>query len=161
MVRRRQSWKDGAYFLVPQKDGRSSVGQVLDRMMPNVVRCALYSERIENGAAFEGCRSRIHEETLIALLATTRDLLDEGRWEVVGAGTATIDMRRRPHEALREKGWIGARVVGSGIVEDFLNAFFCLEPWDAWKDPNYLDSLLVSPEKKPKRLILSAPARHG
>ena len=36
----------------------------------------------------------------------------------------------------------------------FLNATFGLEPWDNWKDPNYLDSLLLDPTTRPADVIL-------
>jgi len=44
-------------------------------------------------------------------------------------------------------------VIGSAIVNEFLNAYYALQPWDDWKDPHYLDSLLVSPDKKPTKLL--------
>jgi hypothetical protein len=45
--------------------------------------------------------------------------------------------------------------------EEFLDAFCGLSPWDAFKDPEYLDGLLVSPAKKPiSRIVLSKPTLH-
>lgn len=40
-----------------------------------------------------------------------------------------------------------------------MNAYFALEPWDDWKDPHYLDSLLVSPDNGPERLVLKAKSK--
>jgi hypothetical protein len=54
-----------------------------------------------------------------------------------------------PYESLRNKGFVGAKVVGSKNVNELLNAYYGLSPWDDWKDPTYLDKLLISPEKKP------------
>ena len=51
-------------------------------------------------------------------------------------------------------GWVGAKVIGSGNVNKFMNAYFGLSLWDDWHDPTYLDRLLVSPEKRPAKLIL-------
>ena len=31
-----------------------------------------------------------------------------------------------------------------------------LAPWDDWHDPFYLDKLLLSPDKKPKNVILKS-----
>ena len=44
---------------------------------------------------------------------------------------------------------IGAKIIGSGIVNEFVEAFYGLVPWDDWKAPHYLDSLLISEAAKP------------
>jgi hypothetical protein len=54
----------------------------------------------------------------------------------------------------RSRGWVGAKVIGSANVADFLAAYHCLVPWDDWKDPSYLDHLLIGPEKKPTNVLL-------
>ena len=58
-----------------------------------------------------------------------------------------------PCEPLRASGFIGATITGSGIVDDFVNAFHGLAPWDDWHDPRYLDTLLLDPSKKPRGLV--------
>jgi len=45
------------------------------------------------------------------------------------------------------------KIVGSANIAEFLNAYYGLVPWDDWADPNYLDKLLISPDKKPKNII--------
>lgn len=47
---------------------------------------------------------------------------------------------------------MGAKVIGSGNVERFLNAFYALTPWDQMKDPNYFDKFLLTSEHRPLRL---------
>jgi regulator of RNase E activity RraB len=59
-----------------------------------------------------------------------------------------------PYEHLRSNGFVGAKIIGSGIVNRFLNAYYGFEAWDDWHDPNYLDTLLISPTKRPKHPIL-------
>lgn len=41
----------------------------------------------------------------------------------------------------------------AGIVRQFLNAAFGLAPWDDWKDPSYLDSLLLDPATRPAKVV--------
>jgi hypothetical protein len=66
----------------------------------------------------------------------------------------------KPYERLRAQGFVGAKVRGSAVVEEFVNAFYGLMPWDDWYVPDYLDDFLVSPDKKPdQRLVYSG--RHG
>jgi hypothetical protein len=38
-------------------------------------------------------------------------------------------------------------------MNDFLNAFYGLSPWDAYFDIYYFDKLLIDKAKKPKDLI--------
>jgi len=45
---------------------------------------------------------------------------------------------------------------GAGIVNEFLNAYYALRAWDDWYDPAYFDGLLLSPEKKPTRLMFKS-----
>ncbi len=39
-------------------------------------------------------------------------------------------------------GWIGAKVIGSGIIASFLSAFYNLRDWTEMKDPEYYTKLL-------------------
>ena len=90
---------------------------------------------------------------MFSVLFVTRDLLDDGVWRVIAKRPVAIPRSQLPYESLRQNGYVGAEVNGSGIVNEFLDAFYGLGPWDDWHDPTYLDQLLVSPEKKPSRLV--------
>ena len=52
---------------------------------------------------------------------------------------------------------MGAKVVGSANVGALCDAFYGLARWDDWKDPEYLDKLLLSPEKKPRGVRYTRP----
>jgi hypothetical protein len=92
---------------------------------------------------------------------STRDLLDDGVWPVVGNRPVAVPKKLFLWEHTRSSGWVGAKVIGSGIPNELLDAFRGLAPWDAYKDPAYLDGLLVSPAKKPTpRLVLSKQQLH-
>jgi hypothetical protein len=72
------------------------------------------------------------------------------RRQVYGAPARLLRVAR----VVQRPGFVGASVHGSGILNEFVNAFYGLTPWDDWHDPYYLDHLLVSPEKKPvQRLV--------
>jgi hypothetical protein len=49
--------------------------------------------------------------------------------------------------------WAGERFSDAALVEDFVNAFYALRPWDNWYDPNYLDKFLINTSKKPSNLV--------
>jgi hypothetical protein len=149
-TRKQQRWDVGDVFLVRQRDGQWSAGQILDRMMPNVISCAFYDMRVAKPDALP---LPLSIAGLIAVASVTRDGLDSGEWRVVGHAPIGVERRLWPNEPFRNIGWIGAKIFDAGIFEEFLEAFHGLVPWDNWKDPDYLDRLLISPDKKPANLV--------
>jgi hypothetical protein len=98
----------------------------------------------------------LEERNLIAVQFVTPDLLKNGRWAIVDNREVTIDLERHiALDKLQQRGFVGAIIEGSGIIEHFLNAYCGLRPWDDFKDPNYFDKLLVSPSKRPAHVILT------
>lgn len=149
--KRKQAWTVGDVFAIPPADGRHGVGQVIGReaAVLNSVTIALFDVAVSEPD--EAAVGDLSMGRVFSLLFTTRDLLDSARWQVVASRAVAVPRDRFPYEHTRASGWIGARVIGAGIVEEFVNAYFGLTAWDAWKDPRYLDGLLLSPDKKPCR----------
>jgi hypothetical protein len=156
MGKRRQRWQVGDVFLVRTKDGLDVVGQIVGResTVLNSVSCAFYDKRLQDGDDIDVVE--LPGTRVFSVVFVTRDLLDNGTWRVVSHRPVTIPRNWLPYEHLRESGYVGAKVIGSRIVGEFLNAFYGLAPWDDWKDPAYLDGLLISPDKKPAKLVLKA-----
>jgi hypothetical protein len=149
----KQKWSVGDLFVVTTPDGKLVVGQIVgqEQSVLNSVSLAFFDTRFDS--MDEAGVASIGPETAFAVLFTSRDLLDSGDWKVVGHRHPVIPQAMRPYEHLRKGGFIGANVIGSGNVQKFLNAFYGLSPWDGWKDPQYLDRLLISPTKKPLKLL--------
>ena len=147
--RKKQAWAVGDVVIIPQKDGQFVPCQLLDHVMENVVGVSLYEMRLARGDEVPDLGSI----QPISILLTTRDLLDEGMWEVVGRQEVAVSQERRPYERFRSADWIGAKVQGAGIVRQFLDACFGLDPWDDWKDPDYLDALLLDPTRRPAGIV--------
>ena len=55
--------------------------------------------------------------------------------------------------ARKKQKWQVGDYFGIPIEDDFIKAYFSLAPWDDWHDTEYLDKLLISPDKKPENLI--------
>jgi hypothetical protein len=153
MGRKRIVWKAGDNFVVPLADDTLAQGQVLGYELHALdsAICAFSSRRFQTVPPALG---PIAESTLIAVLFVTRDLLDRGRWPIVDNASVPSWQRFLNVEGLRRKGFVGAKIYGSGIVADFLSAYHRLLPWNAYFDPNYLDELLLSPDLKPANLLL-------
>src|SRR5215471_2046593 len=105
----------------------------------------------------EAMETNLSSSGVFSVVFATRDLLDSGAWRIVGRRPVELPSEMFPYENTREAGWVGAKVIGSGNLNEFVNAYFGLTPWDDWKDPTYLDKLLISPDKKPKKLLLKSP----
>lgn len=147
----KQKWKNGDVFLVPQSDGGYTVGQVLSYEVKamNSAVCAFTLRRVSKDDRPEP--PMIDE--VISIRYVTIDLLDSGDWPVVGNAPVIDFQPLFDLESHREKHFIGTKTEGSGIIINFLNACFGLEPWDDWFDPQYLDQLLLSPDKKPALVV--------
>lgn len=154
-MRGKQVWDVGSVFLLPLDDGDSCVGQIIGReaSVLNSVAIALFDFK---GDWSCGDIPALRMEGIFSALFVTRDLLDSGRWKVVEHRDVMGVAEARPFESLRGNGFIGAKVRGSGVVEEFANAFYGLAPWDDWYVPDYLDGFLLSADKKPDdRLVYS------
>lgn len=151
---KRQKWKVGDLFKIPLADGSASLGHIVaqERQMLNSVTCAFYDVRAPETSLPE-VQQLPSDEALIACLFTTHDLLDNGAWSVIGHSPPQISRKHLPYEDCRSNGWVGAKMRGSGVVRRFLDAYYCLAPWNDWADPKYLDAFLIDPSKRPKDLI--------
>jgi hypothetical protein len=153
--RRRQKWSDGDVFLVPLNDGMCVVGQVIgrERQALNSVGVALFDIRIACESDVSAVGELAHDK-IFSVLLVTPDLLNNGVWRVIGNKSVNIPHKKIPYENLRLRNWVGASIKGSGNINEFVNAYYGLVPWDDWHDPVYLDTLLLSPDKKPSKIML-------
>lgn len=156
MGRKKQSWGAGDVFVVEMGDGRCAVGQIVGREagVLNSVSVAFFDQRCERPE--DAPHLPLTLDRVISVVFSTRDLLDSWTWRVVGNRPVVVPQHLLPYEATRASGWVGAKVIGSGNLRKFLDAYFGLRAWDDWHDPEYLDRFLLSPDKKPKTVILKA-----
>ncbi len=155
MACRSVKWMEGSIFRVPQSDGVSSVGQVL-RHVPealNSVICSFHDRRIPSTISVAA--DQLAAKELISIQFTTPDLLKSGIWELAGHGTPQGLDRMPGLRTLEDANFVGAKVVGSGIMMEFLDAFYGLRPWDDYADPKYFDKLLSPGLKRPAHVVLT------
>jgi hypothetical protein len=94
-------------------------------------------------------------DKLVSTQFTTPDLLNSGIWALVAQFAPKHLERMTWLPALERAHFVGATVRGSGIMMEFLDAFYGLRAWDDYADPAYFDKLLLTQDKKPSRLILT------
>ena len=148
---KQQNWSKGDIFLVPLSDGTFSVGQVISNIFRShdSVICAYLLTRVEN----ERIKPILDKDKTVAMLLTTCDLLDAGTWSIVGHEPPILNPNNFNLEHLSTGDFVGVDIIGSGVVMKFMEACFGLYPWDGFYKKNFLDSLLLSPDKKPKGVV--------
>jgi len=154
--RKKQQWSVGDIFLIPLSDKTFSFAQILQYTGEalNSVVCAFFGLKVKDEAEGKDRIVELNDSSLISVLFTTRDLLDSGDWLIVD-NKHPIDISPYLNlNKMESEGFIGVKVIGSGIVSKFLDAYFGLYPWDGFYKPDYLDNLLISPKKKPKNVML-------
>ena len=153
MGKQRVKWQPGDEFLVPLLDGTYGQGQILlhePDAMDSVI-CAFFSIR------HQGVPAQLDtppQESLLAVLFVTRDLLDSGCWRIVNNGQ-TIPWRiYLDFSEMQKKRFIGTKIIGSSNAASLLNAFHRLAPWNGFHTPDYLDKLLISADRRPANPLL-------
>jgi hypothetical protein len=154
MAHKRKKWSVGDLFKVPLEDGTASLGHIVgqERSMMNSVTCAFYATKVPDTCPPDSPPAPT-DDALIACVFTTHDLIRRGFWPIIGHVLPQLSQKYFPYEDCREKGWVGATMHGSGIMREFVNAFYGLASWNGYFDPNYFDKLLIDPSKRPKDLL--------
>lgn len=144
----------GDIFIITLKDEKLVLGQVIQydtRGLP------CYSIGL-----FDDMASSVEEAQSITLdfgkcfsllLATPECLQGKGQWKIIGTQKLVIPKKYLPYEKLRKAKKPGSRLHDKSAIEEFANAYYALLPWDNYYKPDYLDDLLLTPEKKPTNLI--------
>lgn len=158
MAKRKQKWGVGDVLAIPLSNNKYALAQIVGQEpeLMKSVTIALFDQTF-NSINDIKVPFLCDSNKIYSILFVTLNHIENGKWSVLGGGDMIeIDADKLPFEHTRSSGFIGAKVVGSGIVNDFVNAFFGLLPWDDWHDPQYLDSLLISTDLKPvNRLIFN------
>lgn len=141
----------GTLFVIGLLDGSQCVGQVISREKAalNSILCAF---TLRDPSSLE-TSTQLAFDDIVSVQLTSDEYLADGRWKLLGQRPLPTFECVFDIQGAREDGFIGSKVIGCAIIESLLNACRCLEPWDDWHDPQYLDGLLVSPDRKPDLVL--------
>lgn len=135
----KQIAKVGDIFWLPIDDGTYVLGQIVEiqKRVLNSITCAFFDirEKEPKEITTEGLKP-------ISIQFVTKDSFNRGRWVRVGNGNVSLPEAELPYRETMNNGWIGAKVIGSGIITSFLSAFYELRDWNEMKDPEYYSKLL-------------------
>jgi Immunity protein 26 len=140
---RKVVWQVGDLFAVPLSNGTYSLGQAAfhePRAMDSVL-CGFYDLKLA-APGLEGIAYLLTENRLVSLEFVTREALDRGRWPVIGHAPAAHRDAYRGLRVLRDRRFVGTRIVPSSRMVAMLEAWFGLRPWHGGSDPEALERLL-------------------
>jgi hypothetical protein len=135
----------GDVFWVPIDGGDYVLGQIveIEKDVLNSITCAFFNYR-----STEIKMASPKEKTPVSVQFVTKDLFSSGKWvRVLNEGVCIPD-ESLPYRDAKENGWLGAKVIGSGIIAMFLAAYYGYREWHEMKDPQYYENLLLPGVKK-------------
>ncbi len=150
--RSKQKAQKGTVFLVPLKDQSLGVGQVLDLSVMGGPTVAAFEFRLQSKCEL-GEIPPLERSACLAVLTVSEYSLKQGIWPTLGIREVAISWLDRPNEQFRATNWIGSRSFTDNIVDTLLQAYFGLEYWDDFYEPDALDKLLLPPRKRPENVM--------
>lgn len=140
----KQNWNAGDVFSIVASEQALAKGTVLlrpdDMRSQALVGISVLDAKIDQ---------QTNENDFIAVLFITNENLNSGRWPILDR-IEPIDISTYVDLAeIRKNGWIGVRVIGGGIVEEFAEACIGELPWDSYADPEYFSKLMLPSAQKP------------
>ena len=134
----------GNVFAVPLPDGRGSIGQVIAVLNDaGAVACALFPVSVEMGQSVP----ELPQPILVQVI--TPDLLARGYWPVLETREVRVPSSLFHWEDYREAGWVGLKIIGSGIIREFVAAYYGFAPWNMMADPEFFTKLLIEGAERP------------
>lgn len=155
MARKKQQWQVGDYFGIPTENGNFAIGQIMGDYLSMGMGLACIMSRQTTNSKIE--KINLEEKDIISAIFVLDGALIRGEWPILAHGIADKQLLKKylPQTDSIEKGnAIGFDVHTSGILDEFVKAYFGLMPWNDWYDPEFLDKeILISPDKKPDNVI--------
>lgn len=141
----KNSFQSGDLFLVPSgRKTHAYLGQVAADVRPDIgaVYCLFFATTVRNAddASLNcaGARSK-----LIAAHLVTAEMLERGDWKIV----ARTEVRPNPAaavEKMRDNGFVGEWITGGGLVGEYLDTFFGVQPEEEWPDIKIVKQFFLS-----------------
>lgn len=136
----RQKVKVGDVFWVKIDDDSFVLGQIIEEQCEvlNSITCVFFDCRVKD---IDG--AKLIFDKPISCQFVTRDLFNSGQWQRVCNLPNQVGDNLLPYKEAELNGWNGAKMIGSGIIREFLAAFYGLREWDEMFNPNYYQELLL------------------
>lgn len=147
----------GDVFLVEISGDKFAVGQVVETrpILRNSITCAFFDALVKDAA---GVVFALGRDSVLSCHFVTRDAFADGRWRRVAKHPPQLQPHDLPYRETENSGWVGAKVIGSGIMTSFLKAYFGFGDWQEMKDPKYYEGLLFVGRLPPAHAVRRSSA---
>lgn len=137
----RQKVKVGDVFWVPIESDTYVLGQIIEeeKEVLNSITCSFFDCTATNLDS-----ANLDFSNPISCQFVTRDLFNNGNWVRVNNLPNQVGDYLLPYREAKNNGWIGAKVIGSGNIKDFLSAFYGMRDWHEMFEPKYYENLLLN-----------------
>jgi len=146
MVKKQIAVCSGDIFGVPLGDDTYVLGQVIEvESCPmNSYLCGFYDFRHSDLDKLWRDGISLASQAPITIQFVTKELFKSGVWKILANASPANACEFEELAALREKKFIGARILGAGIIRKFLMACHGLYPWNGPAEADYFDRLLLN-----------------
>lgn len=143
----------GDIFLIPTLDGLYVPAQVIDfeKRTLHCISCGLFDQRVCDQE--DAVSIILDEAKLFSTVLVFQTEFRAKRWKVFQNQKLKIPKKYYPYEKELKRNGIGVKILEPAMLSLFLNAFYGLGPWNFHFKPDYSDSLLIEPNKKPLNLV--------
>ena len=142
------SYSAGDLFLVPSCQGGFYIGQIVvdARLEIGANFCFLTRKKVEEE---HDCKNVVIESgDVISAMLITPELIDYGSWKLCGNRDIPKHEAENILAGLRKKSYVGAAVIGAGLVAKYLDTYFGLISDSYWPDPAYVYENFLVPRSK-------------
>ena len=162
---KRQQWNIGDYFLIPLLDGDFGIAQIIGPMYQeypkDTQRIIYFDAKVPSEqAAVEAVKNFtlanvVGRTYMIVGFIGVSDPNPRKMFKIFyHSEPPAADLFFDLKEFNRRDG-VGIKEYTNGYITEFMDAFHGLSPWDSDYKAGFFDDFLVSPDKKPKHLILN------
>jgi hypothetical protein len=150
MARRARAAVVGDLFLIPQPNGKYTLGQIL-AFWPDttaIVTLGLFKPEMVRNVDAPTCARIVQECSstlkLIAVVSTGVGPIRKGAWPIIGAAGVSVPPDVLPTIPYRTGSGVGGTIQSAPLVETLIAAYRGLVDWDSRLPgrPGYLRSLL-------------------
>lgn len=136
---------NGDVFLIELDEKSYVIGQVVIGGN-DVVLVALTNHRLTDW----NISISFNKKDVIAILFVTTNHFEKKMWKIVDNRNVIIDFNTLEHTDASE---IGAISYTSPMIQKFAKAYFGLQPWNGYADPEEFDKMLIKGVTRPKNVI--------
>lgn len=135
--------RSGDVFLVPRKDGKWVLGQLLEEWAKGVICIAIFDCVIDGKT--DSISALKLGAKVISITSVSTSEITRKHWPLVGYSDVLIDAELFPHREFAHQKYNGAVWHSGGMIEKLVDAYYGLGSWEPYSGrPGHLKSLLLN-----------------